>query len=509
MVRRLVVVLGDQLSHDLSSLAAADPARDVVFMAELSDEAQYVPHHPKKIALVFSAMRHFAAELRDAGWQVEYQRYDRSASTGRFDAEVEKARQEHGCAEVILTEPGEWRLRLLFENMGQHVCILPDTRFIASLDEFAAWAEGRKTLRMEFFYREMRRKTGLLMDGDQPIGGAWNLDAQNRKSPPKTPPPNWSLRFEPDEITRDVLTLTQQEFDHHFGSLLPFELAVTRKEALKVLDQFIEHGLAHFGDYQDAMMHQSPLMYHSLVSSYLNIGLLNPLEICQRVQSAYFAGLAPLNAVEGYIRQIIGWREYMRGLYFYEGPDYVTRNTLGAEDGLPPLFWGAKTDMACLKEVISQTEDLGYAHHIQRLMIVGNFTLLAGINPQDVNHWFMSVYTDAYEWVVAPNVIGMSQSADGGIIASKPYVSSGAYINKMSNYCKSCAYKVSQKRGQGACPFNYLYWDFLSRHRNRFAGNGRMMQMYRVWDKMNPADQEEARENARAFRERLRSGERV
>ncbi|MEM9715794.1 MAG: cryptochrome/photolyase family protein, partial [Pseudomonadota bacterium] len=269
--------------------------------------------------------------------------------------------------------------------------------------------------------------------------------------------------------------------------------------AAEVLNYFVENHLASFGDYQDAMLEGDAFLHHALLSAYINIGLLDPLAVCQRVAEAYAKDQAPLNAAEGFIRQIIGWREYVRGIYFHEGPDYTTRNALSASRNLPEFFWTADTDMNCLKQSIGQTLDEAYAHHIQRLMVIGNFSLLAGVDPHQVHEWYLAIYWDAFEWVEAPNVIGMSQFADDGIIASKPYVSSGAYIDRMSDYCKGCAYSVKTKMGEGACPFNLLYWDFLDRHSDKFAKNPRIAQIYRNWERRDPADKNRITSEAKAF----------
>jgi len=485
MVERIILVLGDQLNEQISSLDGADRATDLILMAEVRDEASYVLHHPKKIAFTFSAMRKFAAQLQASGWSVRYVRYDDPANTGSLPGEVSRALSDTGAAQVIVTEPGEWRLIHAFQDSPVPITLKDDTRFLVSHHDFESWAQGRKSLRMEYFYREMRRKTGLLMDQGQPVGGQWNFDADNRKKPPKGVQPPPPLYFPADGVVGEVLELVGSEFAENFGALHPFEFATDREQALKVLDHFIEHALPSYGDYQDAMLIGENFMWHALIAPYLNVGLLLPLEACRAAERAYYQGQAPLNAVEGFIRQIIGWREYIRGIYFLQGPDYVTGNALNHERQLPAMYWGGPTKMRCMSEAIGQTREMAYAHHIQRLMITGNFALLAGVDPHHLHEWYLAVYADAYEWVEAPNTIGMSQFADGGIIASKPYVSSGAYINRMSDYCKSCHYKVSAKTGESACPFNLLYWHFLDRHRNRFGNNPRMANMYRTWARLS------------------------
>lgn len=502
----LVLVLGDQLCHELSALRVADPARDVVVMAEVADEAAYVPHHPKKIAFIFAAMRKFAAALRNQGWQVAYTKLDDPQNSGTIIGELLRRAEEFGAKAVFSTQAGEWRLIEALNTVPLDLTVLPDDRFICSLPEFEAWAKGRKTLRMEYFYREMRRKTGLLMAADQPEGGKWNFDHDNRKPPRadlfRTSPPMAGQ----DAILDEVLDLVASRFAGNFGSLRPFQFHTDRAGALRALDHFITHALPDFGTYQDAMLQDDPYLYHAVIGLYLNTGLLTPLEVCQRAEAAYYAGAAPLNSVEGFIRQIIGWREFIRGIYFLEGPDYPRRNALGHLRRLPDFYWGAETRMNCIATAIGQTRDLAYAHHIQRLMVTGNFALLAGINPAEVHEWYLSVYADAFEWVEAPNTIGMSQFADGGVVGSKPYISSGAYIDRMSDYCAGCRYKVKDKTGPDACPFNLLYWHFLDRHRSRFEGNPRMAQMYRTWDRMDAARRLTVLSEADAFLTRLDQG---
>lgn len=506
---RLVLVLGDQLSPDLSALQKADKDSDVVVMAEVADEASYVPHHPKKIAFLFAAMRKFAARLQGDGWQVAYTKLDDPDNAGSITGELLRRAEAYDAAGVVYTEPGEWRLINALGDMPIKTHSLPDTRFLASHQMFDDWAEGRKVLRMEYFYREMRRKTGLLMDGDDPAGGKWNYDHDNRKPAPDEVEFSGPMQFTPDDVVEEVLELVAARFGDNFGTLRPFWFATDTGQARQHLAHWLKGGLPKFGDFQDAMLDDNRFLYHAIIGLYLNAGLLNPLEVCKKAEEAYRNGDAPLNAVEGFIRQIIGWREYVRGIYFREGPDYVTRNALNHSRDLPPAYWGAETKMNCMAKSIGQTRDEAYAHHIQRLMVTGNFALLAGIDPAQVHEWYLAVYADAYEWVEAPNVIGMSQFADDGIIASKPYISSGNYIHKMSDYCGSCAYKVKDKTGPGACPFNLLYWHFLDRHRDRFAGNPRMGNMYRVWDRMDADRREAVLTGAAAFLARMEAGETV
>ncbi|MGK6323385.1 cryptochrome/photolyase family protein [Sphingomonas sp. DT-51] len=504
----LIPVLGDQLSHTLASLREVDRADAVVLMMEVWDEATYVRHHKKKIALIFSAMRHFAAALRDDGWTVDYVTLDAEGSTRSFSGEVARAATRH-CADAIRTvAAGEYRVRQHQDEWagqtGLPVEILEDDRFVCPLPDFYAWAQRAGEKRMEFFYREMRRRTGLLMTADgKPEGGQWNFDHDNRAAPTKGRNYPAPLRFAPDETTRAVLALVAERFGGHFGALEPFALPVTRAQALAALDQFVEEALPDFGRYQDAMVAGQDYLFHSSLSLCLNLGLLDPVEVCTAAVRAYERGNVPINSAEGFVRQIIGWREYMRGMYWWDMPRFAERNALAATRPLPDFYWTGATDMRCLAEAVDQTRREAYAHHIQRLMVLGNFALLAGVDPAAVSDWFLVVYFDAYEWVELPNVIGMSQFADGGVIASKPYVASGAYIDRMSDYCGRCRYDVKRKTGEGACPFNALYWDFVARHEERFARNQRMRNVYATWRRFDDARRGEYRESARQFLETL------
>jgi deoxyribodipyrimidine photolyase-related protein len=498
MTGNLILILGDQLHPAMLSLEQADRMTDVVLMAEVSAEATYVRHHQKKLAFVFSAMRHFAAELRAAGWQVDYTALDDPANTGTLELEVQRAKLRHGLTHVVVTEPGEWRLLSAMQDWPD-TTLLPDDRFLASRAEFAAWVDGRKGLRMEHFYRAMRRKTGLLMEGDQPAGGKWNLDAENRSRAPDDLLMPQPKRFAPDAITQDVLALVKARFGNHFGTLAPFWFATTRAQAEAAFAHFVQTALPQFGTYQDAMLQNQRFLYHAIVSLYLNVGLLDPLALCQRVEAEWRAGRVPLNSAEGFIRQIIGWREFVRGIYWWQMPGYAQVNTLDAHRPLPGFYWTAETTMNCVRACVTQTRDEAYAHHIQRLMVTGNFALLAGIDPHELHEWYLAVYADAYEWVELPNTIGMSQFADGGLLASKPYAASGAYIDRMSDYCGNCSYNVKAKEGDKACPFNLLYWHFIARHRERLVRNPRMAQMVRTWERFAPDKQEQLQRDAERF----------
>jgi deoxyribodipyrimidine photolyase-related protein len=480
----LRIVLGDQLSHDLSALTDLDPGCDTVLMMEVTEEGTYVPHHKQKIVLVLSAMRHFADELRLRGVAVDYVALDASDNTGALTSEVQRAAARHRPDRLVLTEPGEWRVQEMVETWsvltGRPVEVRPDSRFFASRARFADWAHGRRTWRMEHFYRKMRREHAILMDGEQPAGGVWNYDAANRKRLPARTVPPARLRFPPDATTREAMALVERSFPHHFGTLEAFGWPVTRADALLALDDFILYSLPDFGDYQDAMKSGAPFLFHSLLAPSLNLGLLSPREVCRAAEAAGRSGHAPLNAVEGFVRQILGWREYVRGVYWTLMPDYADSNALRATRRLPVFYWTGETDMRCLREAIGATARYAYAHHIQRLMVTGNFALLAGVAPREIERWYLAVYADAFEWVEMPNTLGMAVYADGGRMASKPYAASGAYINRLSDFCSGCVYNVKQQSGPKACPFNYLYWAFLIRRKEQLVGNPRLALSYRT-----------------------------
>jgi deoxyribodipyrimidine photolyase-related protein len=492
--QQLILILGDQLSGSISSLRHADKSRDIVMMAEVMAEANYARHHKKKFVLVFSAMRHFADKLRSEGWQVDYVKLEDDGNTQSLKGEVERALHRHGNPKVIMTEPGEWRL----QQELQHIEQIEDTRFICSHASFRQWASSRKELRMEYFYRDMRRQTGLLMQGDKPEGGQWNFDVENRK-PAKAdlfmPEPQ---RFAPDVVTQDCIALTLRIAPDNFGDIHPFWFAVTAAQAEQALEHFLTTALPNFGETQDAMLTGQKFLNHAVLSPYINLGLLDPLDVCRRVEAEYQKGRVPLSAAEGFIRQIIGWREYIRGIYWLKMPGYAESNVLEATRPLPDFYWTGDTQMNCMAQAIKQTKEEAYAHHIQRLMVTGNFALIAGLDPKHVHEWYLAVYADAYEWVELPNTIGMSLHADGGLLGSKPYASSGNYINKMSDYCGSCHYDVKQRTGPEACPFNALYWDFISRHQ-RFAKNPRMANICKVYEKFDEAEKERIKDSAEAF----------
>ncbi|MDE0879670.1 MAG: cryptochrome/photolyase family protein [Sphingomonas bacterium] len=502
-MKTLVPVLGDQLTATISALQGATHADTIVLMMEVADETTYVRHHKQKLVYILSAMRHHAAYLRDLGWTVDYITLDDPDNVGSFTGEVARAVDRHDPDRIVVTEAGEWRVQTMLEAWDERfaipVEIRPDRRFVASHADFDQWAQGRKGLTMEYFYRDMRRRTGLLMDGKDPCEGRWNFDKDNRKPARADLLMPRPLRFDPDETTREVIALVTDRFADNPGTLDGFAWGVSRDDAQRQAEQFFSHALADFGPYEDAMLTGERHLWHSILSPYLNSGLLDPIDLCRRAEQAYREGKAPINSVEGYIRQIIGWREYMRGIYWREGPDYATRNYLEHTRALPGFYWTGDTDMHCLAQAIGQTLDTAHAHHIQRLMVTGNFALLIGADPAAVHRWYLEIYLDAYEWVELPNTLGMSQFGDGGIVGSKPYISSGSYIDRMSDYCGQCRYDVKQRTGKDACPFNALYWDFLARHEDKLGSNPRMSLAYRNWEKQSPHDRKALRKHAANF----------
>ncbi len=458
-------------------------------MAEVAAESTHVPSHKARTALFLAAMRHFRDGLRARGITVEYRELGQHAARSlkeALQADLERLRPER----VVMVQAGEHRVAAevaaAVASAGLDLQLAPDDHFLLTPESFSQWARGRKELRLEHFYRWMRRRTGILMDGDEPAGGRWNFDAENRKAfgaggPGWLPSP---AAFPPDAITRDVMDAVERELPGNPGSLDAFDWPVTRTQALAALDDFVTNRLPLFGHWQDAMWRGEPWLYHSRIAAALNLKLLNPREACGAAEQAWRDGRAPLEAVEGFIRQILGWREYVRGIYWREMPSYGDRNALHAAHGLPAFFWTGETDLACLREAIGQTLALGYAHHIQRLMVTGLFALLWGVRPQEVHEWYLSMYVDAVEWVELPNTLGMSQYADGGLLASKPYAATGKYIARMSNYCSGCRYRPDRAHGDDACPYTTLYWDFLARHRERFARHPRLALQVRNLDRL-------------------------
>ncbi|GAA0619384.1 cryptochrome/photolyase family protein [Halomonas beimenensis] len=501
MSRPLILLTGDQLSHEMSSLRDA-PREAVIALCEVAEEGRYVPHHPQKIALILAAMRHFAGELRAKGWRVHYSALDDPDNVQSLVGEAERLSALYECDEIRVTRPGEWRLwRTMQERRDADPPwrVIEDERFFTTPEDFAAWSRGRRALRLEPFYREMRRRTGLLMEAGGPAGGRWNYDADNRKPLPgqlEVPRPP---RHRRDAITRAVLDQVAEHFGDHFGDLEGFHWPVTRRQAMVDLRHFLGHLLPHFGHYQDAISDDEPFLFHSRLSAALNLGLISPREVCDAAEAAYQDGLAPLNAVEGFIRQILGWREYVRGLYWTRMPDYKRANHLGTTRGLPAFYWTGETELRCLRRAIEMTRQNGYAHHIQRLMVTGNFALLCDVAPDALCDWYLAVYADACEWVELPNTLGMVLHADGGLMGSKPYCASGKYIDRMSDHCARCRFDPRQSLGEDACPFNSLYWRFLERHAERLSANPRMKPIYGTLARMSEARRAALRDQADAF----------
>ncbi len=485
-MRNLILVLGDQLGRDNPALAGIDGGRDIIVMIEAAGEATQVWSHQARITLFLSAMRHFAGELRQHGLPLDYIAIDDLPGIGpSLSARLRASIAAHRPQQVIVCEPGEYRVQqdieLACREAGVALQIRPDSHFLCSRAEFADWARGRSELRMEYFYREMRRRHGVLMADGEPAGGRWNFDAENRAGFPRSGPGVLPQppQFAPDAITRDVIAQVRQRFAQHPGSLDDFFWPVTRADALRALEDFIEQRLPRFGQHQDAMWTGMPFGWHSLLSAALNLKLLDPREVIAAAENAWRDGHAPLPAVEGFVRQILGWREFIRGAYWLEMPGLLAANHFGHQRPLPAWYWNGDTPMNCLREAIGQTLRHGYAHHIQRLMVTGNFALLAGISPRAVHEWYLAVYVDAVEWAELPNTAGMALYANGGRFTSKPYVASGAYIARMSNYCSGCRYDPKLRSGERACPFTVLYWNFLDRHEAAFARNPRTALMAR------------------------------
>ncbi len=483
----LIIVLGDQLDLQSSAFDNFDPQHDAVWMAEVQEESTHIWSSKPRTAMFLAAMRHFAISLEGLGRPLHYTRLknaddDAVGHAGSLVSQLQADINRLKPANLVMTAPGDWRVLKAIQALAQAnqlpLDIRDDRHFYCTVREFAAHAKARKSLRMEYFYREQRKRHGVLMDaaGSSPLGGQWNFDADNREAFPAGGPGPVPPRaaFEPDAITRDVIELVNNRFASHPGKLDGFAWPVNREQALLALQAFVTHRLPLFGRYQDAMWPGDPWLYHSHLSAALNLKLLNPREVVAAAEAAYHAGQAPLSGVEGFIRQILGWREYVRGIYWTQMPSYATSNALDAQADLPPWFWTGDTDMACLRDALQQTLAHGYANHIQRLMVIGTYYLMLGVHPSQVHEWYLAVYVDAVEWVELPNTLGMSQFADGGFMASKPYIATGKYIQRMSPHCKGCRYDPAQREGERACPFTTLYWDFLMRHETLLAKNPRM-----------------------------------
>jgi deoxyribodipyrimidine photolyase-related protein len=506
--RHLVLVLGDQLDPEGAGLRGFEPDRDLVWMCEATEEATHVPSHKARTALFLSAMRHFRDELEARGMPVRYRALDRESDTSLATALAQDL-TELKPQRVMMTTPGEHRIAGALSDACARSRVpleeREDTHFLCSRADFLSWANGRKTLRLEHFYRYLRKREAVLMEDGEPAGGRWNFDADNRKSFGRVGPGQVprTLRFAPDATTREVLELVERRFPDAPGRLAEFDWPVTRGQALDALDDFIAERLPGFGAWQDAMWAGEPWLWHARLSAALNLKLLSPREVIAAATGAYTSGRASIGSVEGFVRQILGWREYVRGLYWLHMPGYTERNALDAYQPLPAFYWTADTDYACLRDVLGQVLEHGYAHHIQRLMVSGLFALLLGVEPRQVHAWYLAMFVDAVEWVEAPNTIGMSQYADGGLLASKPYVASGRYIDRMSNYCRGCRFDPKEAAGDRACPFTTLFWDFLIRHQARFSGHPRLGAQWRNLQRLEPERVAAIRARAEALRSDL------
>jgi deoxyribodipyrimidine photolyase-related protein len=439
--------------------------------------------------------------------RVRYVSLENPANTHSLGGEVGRAVTDLAPQRIKLVRPGEHRVLQEIQSsasrLGTDLELLEDDHFVTDLGDFAAWMEGRKRPVMDHFYRQQRRRLNVLMSGGKPIGGAWSLDAENRDSFREAPSPPPPPRFRPSRTTRKVLDLVRRSFPAAPGTLDHFPWPVTRKQALRALEDFVENRLPHFGRFQDAMWTQQPFLYHSLLSPALNLKLLNPRELIKAAVAAFEEDKAPLNSVEGFVRQVVGWREFIRGVYWAEGPDYGARNALGQTGNLPELYWTGETDMACMRDAVGQVLRYGYGHHIQRLMVTGNFALIAGVAPRAISDWYLGMYVDAVDWATLPNTLGMVMHADGGVVGTKPYAASGRYINRMSNYCSGCRYDPAKRTGPDACPFTTFYWDFLARNRERFADNPRMTMMLRNVERLDRGEKQQITKRANRLRAEL------
>ncbi len=502
-----VLVLGDQLNRFIPPLRDAEPGHTRVLLIESESLARELPHHKQKLVLVFSAMRHFARELEEDGFAVDYYRGE------SFVDGLARHLTDHPGAEIDMARPSDFgyedRLHAAVEGGGGTLRVVENALWLTTEEEFDTWAKGRKSLRLEYFYRDVRKSRGWLMDpfGD-PVGGRWNFDADNREVPepghefPEPP------RFPPDALTRSVMDEVESRFPDHFGEVEAFAWPVTRAQALEALEDFCAHRLARFGPFEDAMVSGEPVLYHSLLSVPMNLGLLTAREVCERVLEAWSSpdSAIPIQSVEGFLRQVLGWREFIRHVYRRSMPEIREANGLEHTAPLPPAYWGGETGMRCMAETVGQLRATGHTHHIQRLMVLGNLALVAGVDPRDLNDWFLGCYVDALDWVVTPNVMGMSQYADLGSFTSKPYAASGKYVQRMSDYCEGCRYDPGETVGEDSCPLNSLYWDFIDRHSNRFEGHPRMALMVRNWRRRAEADRAGIRTRAAEVSEGLREG---
>ena len=466
-------VLGTQLSLDQSALKSCENQKEKtnVILIESQEYAKQRRYHQQKLVLVWSAMRHFSETLKEEGWKVNYE------TATDFLTPLKAWVKENQITELRVMTPNDRSVSNFIKNLDLacEIVLFPDNHFLWSTEAFQQWTTNRKRILLEDFYREGRKRFKVLVEDNKPIGGKWNYDQENRKPPKKNLNPPSPLTFPPDSITTEVIETVKSLSFPTYGEIDNFNWGVTREDAKNVLSHFIETNLPNFGTYQDAMVTGENTLWHSLISPYINLGLLHPLEVIKAVENAYYKQDLPLNSVEGLIRQVLGWREFLHGIYHWVDVDYGQGNWFNHTQPLPHFFWDSReTDLNCLKQVLQQVENTGYAHHIQRLMILSNFALIVGVSPQELKDWFHAAFIDAYDWVMETNVIGMGQFADGGVFASKPYASSANYVNKMSDYCANCCYNPKHRSQGDACPFNFFYWDFIARQRDRLQSLGRM-----------------------------------
>ena len=510
LTRNLILVLGDQLDAKSAAFDGFDAGADRALMAETMPEARDVWSSKPRMVMFLSTMRHFRDRLRRKGIQVDYAQLDDGEGKVSLSGEIERSIRRHRPNKLIVVRPGQHELLVVLQQTARQAAVdlevRPDTSFLCTPEAFSEHADGRKQLRMEHFYRQMRKRWNVLIDADgRPEGGQWNFDKANRRSFGRTGPQNVPRpkAFAPDRTIREVIAAVHRFLPDHPGSLDAFDWPVTPRQAAAALADFVENRLPLFGDYEDAMWTDQPLLYHSRLSAAMNLKLLSPRAAIAAAEEAYRQGRAPLNAVEGFVRQVLGWREYVRGVYWRFMPDYLERNALESSAPLPAFYWTGQTEAACLRAAVSQTLELGYAHHIQRLMVTGLYALLLGVDPREVHKWYLAVYVDAVEWVELPNTLGMSQYADGGIMASKPYAASGKYIAPMSNYCQACRFRPDITTGEHACPFSTLYWDFLMRQEHRLANNPRMGLQLRNLSRLGTKDKRTIRTTAERIRSSL------
>ncbi|QDT64865.1 cryptochrome/photolyase family protein [Calycomorphotria hydatis] len=511
-MRNLVVVLGDQLNHDSAAFDGFNVSTDAVWMAELAEETEHVWCHKLRIALFFSAMRHFREELKEKDITVHYRelanrptRNEARTFKKALLEDVPRLKPE----KLIVVQPGDYRVQSQLEEAAKEhdleLEIREDRHFHCTIEEFREFRKGRKSLLLETFYRDMRKRHNILLtqDGD-PVGGEWNFDKENRETFGKSGPRDLPTPYSPrtDDITDDVIALVKERFAKHPGSLDSFDIAVKRDQARRWLDDFIKERLPLFGTYEDAMWEEEAVLYHSRLSALLNVKLLSPQECVEKAVEAYESGHVEINNVEGFVRQILGWREFVRGIYWTEMPEYAELNHFDTTYPLPYFYWTGETEMNCVKHAMHSVINHGYTHHIERLMVLGNLALTYGLAPYEFHEWHVAMYLDAIDWASLPNTLGMSQFGDGGIVGTKPYCSTGKYVNRMSNYCDGCRFDPAEASAENACPLTTFYWDFLDRNAAKLSSNHRMaMQLKNVRRKREKGELKAILQHAQSLRD--------